>query len=187
MNRIIGKIYLLQEFARKAIYKLFREPFIKAAFRSCGKNVHIAERCDFKGVENIRIGDSSSIGRGSLLWSTRANIVIGSKVFTGPNITIITGNHRTNLVGKYMADIRDEEKLSDDEEDVVICDDFWIGANATSLKGVIIAEGCVIAAGAVLTKSTTPYGIYAGIPAKRVGNRFSQEELSLHLAKLKVK
>mgnify|MGYP003305427394 FL=1 len=41
MNRLIGKIYLLQEFARKAFYKLFREPFIKAALRSCGENVHI--------------------------------------------------------------------------------------------------------------------------------------------------
>ena len=181
MNRLIGKIYLLQEFARKAFYKLFREPFIKAALRSCGENVHIAEQCNFKGIGNISIGNGSSIGQGSVLWTTRANIVIEDKVFTGPNVTIITGNHRTNLIGKYMADVSDSEKEASDDEDVIIKKDVWIGANAVILKGVTIEEGCVIAAGAVVIKSTEPYGIYAGIPAIKVRDRFLADDLKLHL------
>lgn len=173
-------LYFTQELIRKAAYKLLREPFIKGAFRSCGKHVHIAEKCDFKGIENISIGNGSSIGRGSVLWTTRANIIIGKKVFTGPNITIITGNHRTNLVGKYMADVSDAEKEETDDQDVLIQNDVWIGANAVILKGVTIAEGCVIAAGAVVAKDTCPYGIYAGVPAVRVRDRFLPEELQQH-------
>ena len=39
---------------------------------------------------------------------------------------------------------------------------------AIILPGVTIAEGCVIAAGAVVNKSTEPDGLYAGVPARRV-------------------
>lgn len=174
-------VYKLQELVRKAVYKLLREPFIKASFRYCGKNVHIAECCDFKGNENISIGDGSSIGYGSVLWSTRANIRIGEKSFTGPHVTIITGNHRTNFVGKYMADISDCEKEKTDDADVIIKNDVWIGANVTILKGVTIEEGCVIAAGAVVTHSTEPYGVYGGVPATKIKDRFSEEQLIKHI------
>lgn len=179
--KCLKQVYYLQEVIRKASYKVLREPFIKASLQHCGKNVHIAEGCDFKGNYNICIGDNSSIGRGSVLWSTRARILIGEKVFTGPNITIITGNHRTDLVGKYMADISEAEKNEADDMDVIIKDDVWIGANVTILKGVSIEEGCVIAAGAVVTKNTQPYGIYAGVPAVRIHDRFSENDISRHL------
>ena len=44
------------------------------------KNVHIAEKCNFMGIENISRGEGSSLGRGSALWTTRAKICIGKKV-----------------------------------------------------------------------------------------------------------
>lgn len=181
MNHWIGIFFHLEELARKAAHRLFREPFVKAAFRSCGKQVHIAEKCDFKGIGNISIGDGSSIGRGAVLWTTRATIEIGKKVIIGPNVTILSGNHRTNLVGKVMADVTDGEKEAGDDRDVVIREDVWVGANAVILKGVTVAEGCVIAAGAVVTRDTEPYGIYAGVPAKRRGDRFREEALRAHL------
>ena len=143
--------------------------------------VRIAEQCNFKGIGNISIGNGSSIGQGSVLWTTRANIVIEDKVFTGPNVTIITGNHRTNLIGKYMADVSDSEKETSDDEDVIIKKDVWIGANAVILKGVTIEEGCVIAAGAVVTKNTLPYGIYGGVPASRIAERFPEDDLAKHI------
>lgn len=148
--------------------------------RGRGRNVHIAEKCDIKGIENIYLGDNSSIGRGSVLWTTRAKIIIEDKVITGPNITIITGNHKINVVGKCIADVTDAEKDKNDDQDVIIKHDVWIGANVTILKGVTIEEGCVIAAGAVVTKSTTPYGIYAGVPARRIAERFEARDLDRH-------
>ena len=46
---------------RKVFYKIFRESVIKSSFGSCGKNVHIAEKSDIKGIGNISIGDDVAI------------------------------------------------------------------------------------------------------------------------------
>jgi acetyltransferase-like isoleucine patch superfamily enzyme len=54
---------------------------------------------------------------------------------------------------------------------IVIGEDVWIGANAIILKGVMLGDGCVVAAGAVVTKGHYPPGsILAGNPAKVVKN-----------------
>ncbi len=50
---------------------------------------------------------------------------------------------------------------------VEIGDHVWIGSNARILKGVRIADGCIVAAGSVVTKSfTTPGCLIAGVPAR---------------------
>lgn len=100
----------------------------------------------------------------------------------GPNVTIITGNHRIDIIGRYMDSITNEEKRIEDDEAVIIKDDVWIGSNVTILKGVTIAEGCVIASGSVVTHSTESYSVYGGIPAKKLKNRFTPEELSKHIS-----
>lgn len=177
-------LYKLQEIISKGCYRLFRESCIKASLGGCGEKVHIASGCNIKGIENIHIGAFSSIGPGATLWTTRAKIMIGNKVIVGPNLTIITGDHRTNLIGKYMADVTDAEKRPEDDINVTICDDVWIGANVTILKGVTVSQGCVIAAGSVVTKDTEPYGIYAGVPAVRRKERFSEQDLRKHIEEL---
>ena len=53
--------------------------------------------------------------------------------------------------------------------------DVWIGTKAVVRDGVTIGHGCVIGAGAVVTKDTEPYGIYVGVPAKLTRYRYSQE------------
>lgn len=99
----------------------------------------------------------------------------------GPNITIITGDHRTDVVGKHIIDVNDNEKLPEHDIDVIIQDGVWISSNVTILKGVTVGEGAVIAAGAVVTKDVEPYTIYAGIPAKKIKNRFSDDQMVKHL------
>ena len=46
-----------------------------------------------------------------------------------------------------------------------------IGVNCTVLQNVNMAEGSILGANSLLTKSTEPWGIYAGSPAKRIGTR----------------
>jgi len=46
-----------------------------------------------------------------------------------------------------------------------------IGANSVVLAGVNIAEGCSVGAMSLVTKSTEPWGIYFGSPARRIKNR----------------
>jgi acetyltransferase-like isoleucine patch superfamily enzyme len=47
----------------------------------------------------------------------------------------------------------------------------WIGAQCLVCDNVTIATGCVIGGGSVVTRSTEPFGIYAGVPAKKIGSR----------------
>jgi len=42
----------------------------------------------------------------------------------------------------------------------------WVGARAIILLGVTIGDGCVVGAGSVVTRSTPPYTLCAGNPAK---------------------
>lgn len=71
-------------------------------------------------------------------------------------------------------------KDPDNDQDVIIEGDNWIGMNTTILKGVTIGRGCIVAAGAIVTKSTPPYSIVAGVPAKVIKMRFSEEDIIRH-------
>ena len=67
-----------------------------------------------------------------------------------------------------------------------IGDDVWIGYGAIIMSGVKIANGSIIAAGSVVTHDTEPYSIYAGIPAKKIKDRFNDkldEERHINLLK----
>jgi acetyltransferase-like isoleucine patch superfamily enzyme len=54
---------------------------------------------------------------------------------------------------------------------IVIEDYAWLGPRVIVLPGVTIGRGCVIAAAAVVTRDAEPFGVYAGVPARRIGER----------------
>ena len=146
-------------------------PIWKRNMKHCGKRVYIRPMSsDFKGIENLSVGDDTIIPKGSVFYCTRAELKIGSKVLFGPNPTIITGDHRIDVIGKYIADVTDAEKLPNQDAPIVIEDDVWCGANVTILKGVTIGRGSVVAAGAVVTKSCPPYSILGGGTSQSVEN-----------------
>lgn len=158
-------------------------PFYKRSMRHCGKGVYLRPTCsDLKGLWNMSIGDYSSIPKGSVFYCTEAPLTIGNKVIFGPNPTIITGDHRIDVIGKFIID--SHEKLPENDAPVVIEDDVWAGANVTILKGVTIGRGSVIAAGAIVTKGCPPYSIIGGVPAKIIRYRFSINEILEHEKKL---
>lgn len=153
--------------------------FYKGSMRHCGKNVYLRpSSSDFKGLWNLSVGDYTSIPKGSVFYCTEAPLIIGKKVIFGPRPTIITGDHRIDVVGKYIMDSND--KLPENDAAVVIEDDVWTGANVTILKGVTIGRGSVAAAGAVVTKSCPPYSIIGGVPAKVLKMRFTPVEIEKH-------
>ena len=65
-----------------------------------------------------------------------------------------------------------------------IGNDVWIGANVTTLQGVSIGDGAVVAAGAVVVKDVPPYAIVGGNPAKVLKYRFDEDVIT-HLLALK--
>ena len=66
------------------------------------------------------------------------------------------------------------------EKDVIVGEDAHIGANVTILCGVTIGRGCIVGAGTVIRKSTPPYSIIVGNPAKVVKFVFTPEEIVEH-------
>ncbi len=105
-------------------------PVWKRCMKHCGKGVYIRPMSsDFKGLWNLSVGDGTSIPKGSTIYCTDAACTIGKKVLFGPKPTIITGDHRIDILGKYIADVTVEDKFVDGvnvyDQPVVIEDDVW--------------------------------------------------------------
>ena len=60
----------------------------------------------------------------------------------------------------------------------MIGNDVWIGYEAVIMSGVVIGDGAIIGAHAVVSKDVPPYTIVGGIPAKPIRKRFSDEVVS---------
>lgn len=151
-------------FRRRCFNFLFEDIFKYKGFGACGKNVVMPDGFKAFGKSNLYLKDDISIGINNVFICTRAEIRIGEHVMFGPGVTIITGNHRINVIGKYMTELTDADKEASDDQPVVLKGDNWIGANATILKGVTVGKGAVIAAGAVVTSDVPDYAIWGGYP-----------------------
>ncbi len=168
---VLGTIWKCSDFMSRAWNKAVTAPMKRSLLKKCGKEVVIARRVKADGWENILVGNHVSFGEDCRFMTTRANIIIGDHVMFAPAVTVITGGHRTDIVDKYMDEIREEEKRPLDDQDVVFEGDNWIGANAIILKGVTIGRGAVIAAGAIVSKDVAPYTVVGSQVAKEIRKR----------------
>lgn len=176
---ILIKIYKIVKLIPKVCRRVCIEPFQRRLMKKCGNNVRIG--CNVRAQwENLVCGDNVAIGENALFLCTRAQIQIGDNVMFGPQVTMITGDHRTDIIGRYMISVSDKEKLPENDEEIVFEGDNWIGANATILKGVHVGKGAIIAAGAVVNKNVPAYACVGGVPAKVLKYRFTKEEQKRH-------
>lgn len=104
----------------------------------------------------MSIGARCYFNRNCSITATK-NVKIGSECFFANNIVIVDHNHK--IVNGSIT--RELESAS-----VVIEDNVWIGANSTILSGVHIGTGCIVGAGAVVTKDIPAHTIVCGVPAK---------------------
>ena len=130
-------------------------------------------------TQNIYIYENVGIGSGAHLSTPNAKIIFKGNTAVADGLTIHTGNH-VRIVGRFITDITDKDKPQGYDHDVIIEKDVWIGSNVTILEGVTIGRGCTLAAGTVVVKSTPPYCIVGGIPAKVLKFYWSVEQILEH-------
>jgi acetyltransferase-like isoleucine patch superfamily enzyme len=114
---------------------------------------------NFEGVR-IVIGSGCGFNRGVYL-DANGRIEIGNEVSVGPDVYITDSNHSTTTSSNRRVSPMEVGR-------VVIGDRCWIGAKAVILKDVTLGEYCVVAAGAVVTKSFPARSLVAGVPARLI-------------------
>ena len=139
----------------------FRCFFAKRIAKSVGKNVNIEKQAHF--TPGLSIGDTSGVG---IMCEVNGLVTIGNNVMMGPEVVIYSQSHKYDRIDIPMC----EQGFSEYKE-VVIGDDVWIGRRAIIMPGVHIGKGCIIGAGAVVTKNIPDYSVAAGVPARVVKSR----------------
>lgn len=95
-NKFFYYIFLVYQVVNRGIRRFIISPFLLSILAEHGHNCRIGRKCSLN-YKNIHLGNYSSIGDNCLIMSTRASVYIGDYVMIAPKVTIITGNHRTDI------------------------------------------------------------------------------------------
>lgn len=114
-----------------------------------GRNVAMNFNCYIDGSGGVEIGDYSLLG---------------------VNVVILSSSHRFDQPGTLI------QRSGKVFQSTRIGPDVWIGSNAVIRAGIEIGRGCVVGAGAVVTKSFPEYSVIAGVPARLIRPRFPSSQ-----------
>jgi UDP-2-acetamido-3-amino-2,3-dideoxy-glucuronate N-acetyltransferase len=119
--------------------------------------------------QECRIGHAAFVDRG---------VRIGNRVVIHNQASIYRPVELADdvFVGPHVVFVNDRDPRNDATRDLrglnwKVHGGATIGASVTVLCDVSLAEHCFIGAGALVTRSTVPYGLYIGAPARLVGYR----------------
>ena len=167
---------------------LTEKELTELGLKRLGKNVKISRNARIYGAENVSVGDNVRIDdfcvlSGVISLGNNVHIAVYSALFGGEaGITVEDFANISSRVciyavsddysGRTMTNptVPDKYKAVQ-KESVTIGKHAIIGSGSTVLPGVKIAEGTAVGAMSLCKKSTEPWKIYAGIPAKIVKDR----------------
>ncbi|MFT6599957.1 MAG: maltose O-acetyltransferase [Alloalcanivorax sp.] len=144
-----------------------------------GRGAHISPKATIRGVAflgRVDVAAGVVIGYGSYINSGHVSSgSIGKYCSIAYNVIIGPAEHRLDhWTTSPFESLYSGEPIGETDRSVpppVIEDGVWIGANAVILRGVHIAEGAVIAAGAVVNRDVPKGEIWGGVPARFIGKR----------------
>lgn len=142
------------------------------------------------------VNDPREFQKNNVLYHYPVNqerLVIGKfcSIACGAKFLFNSANHAMAPLTTYPFPIFFEEwdldvgqvaEAWDNEGDIVVGNDVWIGYEAVILAGVTIGNGAIIGARAVVTKDVPPYTIVGGVPAQPIRKRFSEDTIERLLA-----
>jgi acetyltransferase-like isoleucine patch superfamily enzyme len=138
-------------------------------------------------LRNCQVALTSRIERGSFL----VNSSVGPYSYIGGGTylnAVHVGNYCSIASGVKIGGMEHSwwwgstsPRLSDhniSDRQTIIEDDVWIGANVVIRQGLRIGRGAVLGAGSVVLSDVDSYVIVAGVPAKVIRRRFSEDVVS---------
>lgn len=157
-------------------------------FKKLGKGVKISDKSSIYNADLIEIGDYSRIDDFCVL---SGRLKIGNYVHLAPYCLIAGGTEGITMAdfsgcayhvqvfsqsddytGLTMTNPTVPIKYKNETKKAVeIGKHVIIGTSSIVFPGVILAEGCSVGAMTLVNKSTDPWGIYVGNPAKRIRDR----------------
>ena len=133
-----------------------------------GNNVRIDDFCILSG--NIKLGNYIHISACTLLFAGNSGIEIED--FSGVSSRCAIYAETDDYSGNFLTNPMIEEEFRNvTEEKVVLKKHVLIGTGSTILPGVEIAEGSSVGAMSLINKSLESWGIYVGIPCRKIKDR----------------
>ena len=136
----------------------------------------------FISNNQIEVGKQSFNNGNFQIRGGGKKIKIGSYCAIGKDVKCILNNHDVDFASvqhSFYKNYFNEAPFSQVKQNISIeiGSDVWIGDNVIILPNITIGHGAVVGAASVVTKSIEPYSIVAGIPAKKIKNRFSDTQI----------
>ena len=201
INIVIGRLFMLirGHFTLCKHGKFFfrdKKTVLKAKSKMVfGRGVTISRNCfiDASSRDGIKFGNHVSIGKNTTIECSGSLLNLGIGLTVGNNVGL--GTHgffgcaggitigEDTIFGNFVS-LHSENHNYDNSVipirlqgvnriGITIGKNCWIGSKATILDGAIIEDGCIIGAGSLVKKGQySMNGIYAGVPAKFIRNRF---------------
>ncbi len=163
---------------------------------SVGDNVAFRADCVCEPYSCMLNGtEIYNIGSFSYSWSPLpADARLGRYCSVSWDLRVLAGNHPTDFVSTssfstdpsfaiYADALRDagipdfpryqaQQTRPGRNDFPVIGNDVWIGQSVVLARGITLGDGCVVAAGSVVTRSVPPYAIVGGNPAQLIRMQF---------------
>ena len=181
----------LQSFYRRHLHgdefldRMMRRACLRALTRAFGHGITVRPQVSFTHPETFAIGDGVHLGEQAILQGRHdghcsigpgswigpqafldaRDLVIGDHVGWGPGAKVLGSAHTGHPTDVPV--IRTDLAIAP----VRIGSHADIGVNAVILPGVTLGEGCIVGAGAVVTKDVPAYAKVAGVPARVIGWR----------------
>jgi acetyltransferase-like isoleucine patch superfamily enzyme len=161
-----------------------------AGFAALGENVLVSSKASIHGAERISLGSHVRIDDFCVLSAGAGGIAIGSHI----HIAVFC-----SLIGAETITIEDFANLSSRVSVYSSSDDYsgrtmtnpmvpdrWkaveslpvrigrhviVGAGSVILPGVVLGDGVAVGALSLVNQDCQPFGVYAGVPARRHGER----------------
>ena len=165
-------------------------------FASIGEDVKIHPSVVLVGVENMHVGSHSRIDAYTIITAS-SRVTIGSYVHIGAGCYLAGGGGiimedlSTLSQGVKIYSVNDDYSGGSltnptvpsvykavDQAPVRLGRHVIVGSNSVILPGAHIAEACAVGALSLVSQPTEPWGIYGGVPARRLKER-SRDLLAL--------